>query len=189
MVCIAFWSVAVVWGYWNYPFFCESIGGPSSSSWWFQPTWKICWSNWMISPGIGLNITTIWNHRPVLNYTKDPFPPCEKLSLCKASTLKGRVFRWCHFRSDWKGNQDNFSIVEMLLLNWHILKWYHQINIIFFIKRYSLMVSSSIKCYASLFSKCTFIFWNFRIVCSSPETPQIAPCGKCHFGQPKAHWL
>ena len=37
------------------------------------------------------------------------------------------------------------------------------------------MLSSSIKCYSSLFSKCTFILWNFRIVCSSPETPQIAP--------------
>ncbi len=26
------------------------------SSWWFQPVWKICSSNWIISPGIGVKI-------------------------------------------------------------------------------------------------------------------------------------
>ena len=31
------------------------------TSWCFQPIWKICSSNWIISP-VGMNIKTIWNH-------------------------------------------------------------------------------------------------------------------------------
>ena len=32
-----------------------------SSSWWLnQPIWKICSSNWIISPGVGLKIKNIW---------------------------------------------------------------------------------------------------------------------------------
>ena len=31
--------------------------------WWLnQPIWKICSSNWMISPGIAVKIENIWNH-------------------------------------------------------------------------------------------------------------------------------
>ena len=33
------------------------------ASWWFfPPIWKICSSNWIISPGIGMNIKNIWKH-------------------------------------------------------------------------------------------------------------------------------
>ena len=31
-----------------------------SSSWWFQPIWKIWTSNWIISPGFGVKIKHIW---------------------------------------------------------------------------------------------------------------------------------
>ena len=35
----------------------------SISSWWLnQPIWKICSSNWIISPIKGEHLTTIWNH-------------------------------------------------------------------------------------------------------------------------------
>ena len=36
------------------------------SSWWFQPIWKICSSNWIISPGFGMKINNISNHHQVL---------------------------------------------------------------------------------------------------------------------------
>ena len=38
-----------------------------STSWWLnQPIWtKICSSNWIISPGIGMKINNIWNHQVV----------------------------------------------------------------------------------------------------------------------------
>ena len=37
------------------------------SGWWLnQLIWKICSSNWIISPGIGMKIKHIWNHHPVL---------------------------------------------------------------------------------------------------------------------------
>ena len=32
------------------------------STWWLQPYWKICSSNWIISPWIGVKINSIWNH-------------------------------------------------------------------------------------------------------------------------------
>ena len=33
------------------------------SSWWLnQPIWKICSSNWMISPRFGFKIKNVWNH-------------------------------------------------------------------------------------------------------------------------------
>ena len=32
----------------------------SITSWWFQPVWKICSSNWIICPGIGVKIKNIW---------------------------------------------------------------------------------------------------------------------------------
>ncbi len=34
------------------------------ASWWFQPIWKICSSNWIISSRIGVR-TNIWNHHLV----------------------------------------------------------------------------------------------------------------------------
>ncbi len=37
------------------------IGPIWRSSWWFQPIWKICSSNWIISPG-RVKITNVWNH-------------------------------------------------------------------------------------------------------------------------------
>ncbi len=40
-------------------------------SWWLnQPLWKICSSNWIISPGIGVKIKDIWNH-----HLDSPSPP------------------------------------------------------------------------------------------------------------------
>ena len=36
---------------------------PKLASWWLnQPIWKICSSNWIISPRIGMNIKNVWNH-------------------------------------------------------------------------------------------------------------------------------
>ena len=38
------------------------------TSWWLnQPIWKICSSNWIISPRIGVKIKNIWNHQLVEN--------------------------------------------------------------------------------------------------------------------------
>ena len=34
------------------------------TSWWFQPIWKICSSNWIISPGIGVKIPKIFELPP-----------------------------------------------------------------------------------------------------------------------------
>ena len=33
-----------------------------TSWWWFQPIWKICSSNWIISPGFGVKRNFFWNH-------------------------------------------------------------------------------------------------------------------------------
>ena len=39
----------------------------SWSSWWLnQPICKICSSNWIISPGIGVKIQNVWNHHLVI---------------------------------------------------------------------------------------------------------------------------
>ena len=35
---------------------CNLIWESDLTGWWFQPIWKICSSNWIISPGIGVNI-------------------------------------------------------------------------------------------------------------------------------------
>ena len=37
------------------------------SSWWFQPIYKICPSNWIISPGRGEN-KNVWNHHLLINF-------------------------------------------------------------------------------------------------------------------------
>ena len=34
------------------------------TSWWSQPVWKICVSNWIISPIFGVKVKNIWNHHP-----------------------------------------------------------------------------------------------------------------------------
>ena len=46
----------------------------TKSSWCFQPIWKICSSNWIISPGIVVKIQNIWNHHLELN---SPNPPID----------------------------------------------------------------------------------------------------------------
>ncbi len=41
------------------------IGAPTAPTlWWFQPIWKICSSNWIISPcrNVGVKIKNVWNH-------------------------------------------------------------------------------------------------------------------------------
>ena len=43
--------------------------GQKLAGWWFQPIWKICSSKWIISPGIGVKIKSIWNHYPVWGYS------------------------------------------------------------------------------------------------------------------------
>ena len=40
----------------------------SFSSWWFQPIWKICLSNWIISPRFGVKIKNIWNHHQIIQF-------------------------------------------------------------------------------------------------------------------------
>ena len=43
------------------------------SRWWFQPLWNIFFSNWIISPGIGVKITNVWNHHLVIwSFTLPP---------------------------------------------------------------------------------------------------------------------
>ncbi len=42
------------------------------SSSWFQPIWKICSSNWIISPIFGVNIKNIWNHHLDLHQVWPP---------------------------------------------------------------------------------------------------------------------
>ena len=48
------------------PSFATFTGRGDNSSWWFQTIWKICSSNWIISPGRGKKEKNIWNHHPVL---------------------------------------------------------------------------------------------------------------------------
>ena len=38
----------------------QSCDSSFKTGWWFQPIWKICSSNWMIPPGIGVKIKNIW---------------------------------------------------------------------------------------------------------------------------------
>ena len=49
-------------------FWSENFAGvnhfQNSSSWWFQPIWKICSSNWITSPSRGRFMKNIWNHQP-----------------------------------------------------------------------------------------------------------------------------
>ena len=44
-------------------------------SWWFQPNWKICSSNW-IFPQVGLKTKNIWNHRSWSNTVLVPWLLC-----------------------------------------------------------------------------------------------------------------
>ena len=40
-----------------------SFSEPINTSWWLnQPLWKLCSSNWIISPRFGMKIKHIWNH-------------------------------------------------------------------------------------------------------------------------------
>ena len=50
-------------------FFTMLFYEPPFSSWWFQPIWKICSSNWIISPSLSRDEEKKWNHHPVL-YSK-----------------------------------------------------------------------------------------------------------------------
>ena len=45
-LCVCLFLLRGSWGYWT--------------SWWFQPRWKICSSNWIISPGIGVKMQNLW---------------------------------------------------------------------------------------------------------------------------------
>ena len=49
---------------WSFGRWHSFADGVNFLSGWFQPIWNICSSNWMISPGIGVNIKNIWNHQP-----------------------------------------------------------------------------------------------------------------------------
>ena len=43
----------------------------SETSWWLnQPIWKICSSNWIISPRFGVKIKNVWNHLGKYHWTK-----------------------------------------------------------------------------------------------------------------------
>ena len=44
----------------------QSLTLPRLTSWWYQPDWKTCSSNWIISPGIGVNIKNVWKHHRVV---------------------------------------------------------------------------------------------------------------------------
>ena len=59
--CVSKWMD--VWRL-NQPFLCNK-GFGSSSSWWFQPLWKILVKLDHL-PQVGVNIKNIWNHHPVI---------------------------------------------------------------------------------------------------------------------------
>ena len=43
--------------------FVVNLYDPKKTSWWFQPPVEKYWTNWIISPGIGVKIKHIWNHQ------------------------------------------------------------------------------------------------------------------------------
>ena len=53
-----------------------------SIGWWFQPIWKICSSNWIISPGIRVKMKHLWSCHHLENIWKKsshrltPYHPC-----------------------------------------------------------------------------------------------------------------
>ena len=48
-------------GLYIYPY--RVLATPNIPSWWLnQPIWKICSSNWIVSPGFGVKIKNVWNH-------------------------------------------------------------------------------------------------------------------------------
>ena len=63
------WSLGPVFFFWGgWPSKIEVIGvlGNEYTRWWLnQPLGKICSWNWIISPGIGVNIKKNWNHHLV----------------------------------------------------------------------------------------------------------------------------
>ena len=59
----------------NMPFVGFPKNPSTASSWWLnQPIWKICSSNGIASPRIGVKIKNNWNHHPVfhLHFAKSP---------------------------------------------------------------------------------------------------------------------
>ena len=73
-----------------------SIGVLFNTSWWLnQPNWKICSSNWIISPRIEVKLKHIWNHHleniPVRTWLKNQ----QNLnSLVKSITSPSEVPTW-----------------------------------------------------------------------------------------------
>ena len=74
----------VQWFLWVYYF----------SSWWFQPLWNICSSNWIISPGIGVKIKNLWNHHLVIFH--QPTEGTQKMKVWKMFFLFTRVILRFH---------------------------------------------------------------------------------------------
>ena len=58
------------------------------TSWWFQPIWKLCSSNWVHLPQIGMKINNIWNHQPDCLILTDFSPPKQRLEAKPSSTKK-----------------------------------------------------------------------------------------------------
>ena len=54
-----------------------------------QPIWKICSSNWIISPGFGMKITNIWNHQVVIQH-----PACCIVSTISILLKNGYCCSW-----------------------------------------------------------------------------------------------
>ena len=54
----------------------------TTGSWWLnQPNWKICSSNWIISPRIGVNIKTYLKPQPIGHVNSWTYPPTSVVAL------------------------------------------------------------------------------------------------------------
>ena len=99
----------------------------SYTSWWFQPIWKICSSNCIISPGIGMEIKSIWNHHLLVVYVdvitsqKKPFIH-PTLHLCNHSYQHlGVVISFINGANDHQAGQGVNWLVQTVGGFWSIL--------------------------------------------------------------------
>ena len=68
-------------------------GTSSGTSWWFQPIWKIYWSNWIISPSTGENKTCL--KAPPREHRKNPSKTASlRLTLLRFFREKHQMISW-----------------------------------------------------------------------------------------------
>ena len=72
------------------------------ASWWLnQPLWKICSSNWIISPGIGVKITNSWNHHLDWEGTNSPKNSCRCYNYRKHRECSSILSHFSHLKCMW----------------------------------------------------------------------------------------